>query len=54
MTDKEKRAHDIAIALLQCVYTGTTEITASTAFEAAKTYLVYYKNALNSLEEDER
>ena len=51
--DKEQKAHDIAIALLQCAHHNDEEISGTQAFEAAKEYLVYYRQALNSLSEEE-
>lgn len=50
--DNEKVAHDIAIALLQASLTGKGPFTATSSFEAAKEYLAYYKQALNSLSEE--
>ena len=52
--DKHQQAHDIAIALLQCVHSHDEKITGAQAFEAAKEYLVYYRQALNSLSEEEQ
>ena len=52
--DKNQQAHDIAIALLQCAHSHDAKITGVQAFEAAKEYLAYYKQALNSLSEEEQ